>query len=57
MVEAEPAVLDPYLEKALGLLEGVAKGNPDYLGNLDAALKSSAFDIEITKRLHAAGVK
>ena len=57
VVEAQPAVLDPYLEKALKLLEEVARGKPDYLDNLDAALKSSAFDIEITKRLHAAGVK
>jgi hypothetical protein len=53
VLETNPGSVDTDLEKALVLLEQLVKGSAEYSGNLDAALKSNAFDGEVTKRLHA----
>lgn len=47
-----PDVFDPSIQSAFGMLERIIRSNKEFQADTDGALKSSALDTELTKRLN-----
>lgn len=52
-LQTTPAVVNPHFNDALNRLEALISANPDFLNDVDAALKASLFETAITRSLHA----
>ena len=51
-LENAPATVDVHLTDAFMKLEGIVRANQHYASDLDAALKSSNIDADISRALH-----
>lgn len=53
-LQTTPAVVNTHFDNGLNRLEALINANPDFVNNVDGALKSTLLEAAITRSLHAA---
>jgi hypothetical protein len=56
ILQTTPSVVNTQFDNGLNRLEALIKANPDFVNDVDGALKSSLLDTAITRSLHAVPV-
>lgn len=54
-LQTTPAILNPHFASALDRLEAIINVNPDFMNDVDAALKAALLETAITRSLHTSG--
>jgi len=55
-LQTTPVVVNPHFDDGLNRLETLINANPDFVNDVDGALKSALLETAITRSLHASPV-